>query len=742
MRFDARVNRNAFGKMPWNSSIRPGALTRRSPWAVLFLCLCTAVIAEAQDYARMVDTRIGTEQRNVRDGLACGYTYVGATWPFGMVQFTPSYFSPQKGFVINQLSGAGCAHLGNFPVIPVAGAIQGSPGDMKGFDRYQSVKEAYAGYLAVDMPDGTMAELTVSERAGWARFDFPKAQEAGTVIIGSGVNGTFVKDAEVRITSDSSLHGWSEGGEFCGTKTNYRVYFAAEFDRPAVEKGTWEKRKLKKKKSACGKDSGAWFTFDTQDQETVGYRIAISYVSVENAKANLRSDGADLDFGQCSEQAERAWNDALGRIRVATADQDRLVQFYTHLYRSLIHPNIVSDVNGEYMGADFKVHVDREREHYSSFSVWDTYRTQGQLVAMLFPEESSDMMQSLVDFADQAGGFGRWILANIETGIMQGDPTAILVVNSWAFGADDFDLERAYHHLKRGATVPQLKSQEQEVRPHLSEYMRDGHTFASMSLEYNSADFAIGQFARHAVDEEKDAAYFLERARGWKNIYNPKKNWLNSRYPNGVWKDISHDWREGTYVNYFWMVPHDLENLIDTIGGKEFAEQRLDEFFRRLDAGYHDKWFMSGNEPDFQAPWIYNWTNSPWKTSDVIRRVMEEMYDSGPAGLPGNEDLGAMGAWYVFASIGLYPMVPGVGGFALSTPQFERIEIELPRGTVYINGGGPGRYTSSLTLHGQKYTKAWLDWTYIQNGAFLDYSTTEKPDTSWGTAQPPPAYYK
>jgi len=718
--------------------------------ATIIKCIALTLIAtlfqgwfldlSEQNLAVLVDPRIGTEHRPEGDGLACGYTYPGAAWPFGMVQFTPSFFAPEKGFVINQLSGAGCAHMGNFPVIPLAGIIDRSPGGMTGFQPYENILVSHAGYFAASMSDGVQTELTVSDRVGYARFEFPAEGTKGTVIIGSGVNTTKVSDAFVRITSDRSCEGYSEGGDFCGTTTPYRIYFAAEFDRPAEVLGTWEGRKLKKKcrKEAKGPKSGAWFTFDTSPTDHVQYRIAVSFVSVENAKSNLKAQSREFNFESTRNLAEASWNNALGKIRIQSADNDRKVQFYTNLYHSLIHPNLVSDVNGDYMGADFKVHRDTVRPHYSSFSTWDTYRTQAQLLSILFPEESSDMVQSAIDFADQSGGYGRWVLANIETGIMQGDPMSALIANSYAFGARTFDQERAYYHMNRGATIPGLRSQDQEIRPHLSEYIEHGTTFASMMLEYTSADFAIGRFARQALGREKEALMFIERAANWKKIFNPDLNWLNSRYPSGPWKDITHDWREGTYKNYFWMVPYDLHALIDTIGGKDFAEKRLDTLFLRLDASYHDDWFASGNEPDFQVPWIYNWTNAPWKTSQVIDRILTEMYNSSPSGLPGNEDLGAMGAWYVFASIGLYPMIPGVGGVTVSAPQFDKVQIDLKGGELLIQGGGPGRYIQSLNLNGSEYRSTWVDWKELENGGRLNYETTKDPDPNWGISIDPP----
>ena len=437
------------------------------------------------------------------------------------------------------------------------------------------------------------------------------------------------------------------------------------------------------------------------------------------------------------------WDKHLSKIKITTDDNDKLIQFYTHFYHSLVHPNIVSDINGEYMGADFQTHkTAKTRDHYSSFSVWDTYRTQGQLLAMLFPKQSSDMMQSLVNFAEEAGGYGRWILANIETGIMQGDPTPILISNSYTFGAKDFDHKKAYNYMYKGAMIPRLYSQKQEIRPYLEEYINNGHTFASMMLEYTSSDFAIGQFAAQALSKFSEAAMFINRAQNWKNIYNPKIKWLNSKFPNGVWKNINHDWREGTHKNYFWMVPYNLKGIVDIIGGNQAAEKRLDTLFTRLDAKYEEDWFAAGNEPDFHVPWIYNWINKPEKTSKTIDRILNQEYNSSVRGLPGNDDLGTMGAWYVFASIGLYPMIPGVGGFSINIPQFQDILINLPNDKILRiqKSGADSFFVKSLEFNKKLHNSTWITWEKINKGGTLNYEMINKNTSDWGKNNASPSF--
>ena len=694
--------------------------------------------SSSQEYSKIVDTKIGT----TGDGLACGYNFIGATYTFGMIQFTPSFFSANKGFVVTQLNGAGCSNMGNFPIIPLNGDIKKSPNDMNSFEKFSRINSSQAGYLSVTMNNNINVGLTATNRSGVAKFEFNNSKTS-TLIIGSGITSSSpekIKDAYVKITSSNSCEGYTRGGDFCGTETDYKIFFAAEFDRQSKKSGTWKENKFSENSSSRGKNSGAFFTFNTEEKKEINYRIAISYVSIENARENLEKENKYESFNQYKQETMSVWDKTLSKIKIESNDQDKLKQFYTHFYHSLIHPNIVSDSNGEYMGADFKVKKTKNgRNQYSSFSVWDTYRTQGQLLAMLFPKKSSDMMESLVNFAEEAGGYGRWILANIETGIMQGDPTPILISNSFAFGGDDFNLEKAYKYMKRGALVPRVYSQKQEIRPYLEEYIKHGQTFASMSLEYASSDFAIAQFALGALSNKSDYSFFKKRSQHWKNIYNSKTKWLNSRYPNGVWKDKDHDWREGTYKNYFWMVPHNLKNLIDTIGGNKFAEQRLDSLFVRLDAEYEQDWFASGNEPDFQVPWIYNWIEKPEKTSITIERIINEMYSSDVDGLPGNDDLGTMGAWYVFASVGLYPMIPGVGGFSINIPQFDSIDIKLPENKILKirKKGAENYYINSLKLRDKPHYSTWISWEKIKKGGILNYQISNEKNDKWFLNAPP-----
>ncbi len=705
----------------------------------IFLLAIMVAGSHAGNYAKKVNTLIGTKGV----GLTSGYLYPGATYPHGMVQFTPSYFCKGAGFVINQASGGGCEHMGNFPTFPVKGELKHSPDKIRNAKITVTDEYGHAGYYKAMVQEDIKAELTVTERTGMARYTFPQADNKGTVIIGAGLAANKITEAAVVVTSPRTVEGYADGGSFCGLPTHYKVYFYAEFNQDAVATGTWKRDKLHPGSTfAEGEYSGVYFTFNTDNNKEVLYRVGVSYVSVANAKENLRAENQQWDFNAVQTACENKWDEFLSKIEVSgDNNEDRVTQFYTHLYRTFIHPSVCSDVNGEYMGADFLVHNTKFKQ-YTQFSNWDTYRTQIQMLAIIEPEVASDIVTSHYDFAIQSGGsFPRWVMANIETGIMQGDPSPILISNAWAFGARNYDPKPILDVMRKGAEEPGAKSQDQETRPHLKQYLDKGYCPASIQLEYTSSDFAIAQFALRAVGDEFLSWRYFHFARSWKNLWCEDTGWLRSRNEDGSWKHQGDDWREATYKDYFWMVPYNYKELIDLCGGNEAAEKRLDEYFVRLDAGYGDEWFASGNEPSFGTPWVYNWTGSPWKTSQVLRRTLDTQYSSALKGLPGNDDLGSMGAWYVWTCLGLYPSIPGIGGFALNTPIFEKAVVHLPKADIVITGGSEKcPYTKALKFNGKAFNETWIPWDDLCNGGTLDYSTSASPDKKWGTGAVPPSF--
>jgi len=711
---------------------------------------CQYVYGQAKpvNYAEKVNALIGNKGKGVSKTelqFEAGFTSPGPKYPFGMVQFTPTFFAPQKGFVVNQLSGAGCPNMGNFPTLPLTGELEKSPNGMDGFKPSMTTLKSIAGFYQVKVNE-IDCQLTVTKRTGMAQFGFPTGESRGTIVIGSGINATKMRDANIRITGPNNCEGYADGGSFCGSPTPYKVYFVAQFDRNASSSGTWAGEKLMAASdTASGPNSGAYFTFDLSAGNTINYKFGISYVSLQNARENLAKENPGFDFKQVVAQTNKAWNNYLGKIEVSGGSEDRSTQFYTHLYHSLIHPSVFSDVNGEYMGSDNKVYKANGFDYYTAFSNWDTYRTQTQLLSIIAPRETSDIVTSHLLFAERSGGsFPRWVMANFETGIMQGDPTSILVANAYAFGSKKFDTRKALAIMRKGAEVPGSKSQQIETRPYLTQYLEKGYMNASMQLEYTSADFAIGQFAFQAFNNNELYQKYLQRAQYWKNLYNPATTWLNSRNADGSWKKFNEDWREATYNSYFWMVPYNLKSLIDAIGGKKAAEKRLDSLFTKLNATYYQNWFAAGNEPDFQAPWSYNWAGAPYKTQALVHRIIQEQYSNRENGLPGNDDLGAMGAWYVFANMGVFPMIPGYGGFSFNSPSFSNIVIHLNGGKkLRITGGSETKpFVQKLTVNGKLWNSTWISWKNLNQGGQLQFTLSDKPNFSWGKGEEPPSFDK
>lgn len=704
-----------------------------------------------QNYANLVNTTIGSKGKGHgvnEQYLEAGYTFPGAMYPMGMVQFTNTFFAQNKGFVVNQLSGAGCDHMGNFPIMPLEGKLNDSPNDMKSFTPGFEIEKSVAGLYRVKLrKDDIVASLTVTKRTGMAGFGYSKTAKNATLVIGSGINATQIKSAHVKIKSATTLEGFADGGSFCGSETPYKVYYVAVFDQPSISSGTWKNKEIhQSNKEESGENSGAFFTFDVSARKTIKYKFAISYVSIANAYQNLNAESKGWDFNGIKNKAQQAWNNYLGRIQVESDDKDHLTQFYTHLYHTFTHPNISNDVNGEYTGADNRTHIVRKgKSNYTSFSNWDTYRTQIQLIAILAPQETSQIIQSTVDFAQQSGGsLPRWVLANTETGIMQGDPTAIVIANAFAFGAIDFDRKKALQVMRKGAEIPESRSQTIETRPYLAQYLQKGYVNdASMTLEYTSADFAIGRFALSAFGDRELYSKYLERSKWWVHQFDEQTGWIRSKETDGTWRGQNDGMREANYKSYFWMVPYNIKGLVEKIGGKKNAELRLDSFFRKLNADYSQDWFAAGNEPDFQVPWLYNWVGVPYKTQAIVKKILREQYSNKESGLPGNDDLGAMGAFYVFGNIGLFPVIPGVGGLSVSSPTFKSIIISLPGSKkLTITGGSMNMdYIQGVKFNGKAIDYTWFSWKDLSKGGKLEYTLSKKPNKFWGNGIKPPSYF-
>jgi predicted alpha-1,2-mannosidase len=526
----------------------------------------------------------------------------------------------------------------------------------------------------------------------------------------------------------------------CGTD-RYTIYFAIASDRPFASYGTWSEDQLQPgQTSAAAAHSGAYLTYDTSDNKQVRLKPAISYVSVDNALSNLNAENPGWEFADVRDAARLAWNQVLGRVAVSGGSVADEQVFYTALYHTFFHPNLFSDANGDYMGFDDQVHqVAAGHDHYHNIPGWDQYRSLVQLRAILAPDQTSDIIQSLVDDALQGGGgMPRWEQANRNSAGMVGDSPGVYVASAYAFGARDFDTSAALQSLDRGASVPGTLSGGHPVREWIEPWLAQGNVpdQPSITLEYATDDFGIAQFAQALGDTEKHDTY-LARAANWANTFNPSSGYVESRNSAGQFATDDHShpccgFVEGNGAQYTWMVPFDYTGLLNRLGGDDAAVARLDAFFTNLNAGPDRPNAWIGNEPSLNAPWAYDFAGAPQRTQAVVRQIQTQLFDTSPGGLPGNDDGGTTSAWYVLSALGLYPAVPGVGGLAIGSPMFPDSVVHLANGGVLhivTHGAAPDvtPYVQSLTLDGLPVQTWWIDWDRLAGGATLDFTLDAGP---------------
>jgi predicted alpha-1,2-mannosidase len=722
-----------------------------------------------------------------------GNTFPGATLPFGMIQWSPDtntqawYYYRDKqitGFSLTHISGAGCPLYGDFAVLPIAGELSTSPGSgiapyVVAFDHDK--EEAHPGYYAVTLANGVRVEVTVGVRSGIARFLFPEGTNARLLVnAGSSANTTgpdVAKQAgheayenQIQLDSGSSFAGSVSAGGFCSSNSHYKLYVTGQFNRPYKMAKLWQDDAiLADGESAQGKHTGAWLDFGKERE--VLLKVGLSFVSQDRAEANLRQEIGGWDFQDVHDRARQIWSQMLGRVAVAGGSADQRTIFYTGLYHSLLSPTVFSDHDGAYTGFDGKVRSlagSKQGAQYANFSDWDIYRNTVQFQALLDSARSSDMMQSLVNDAEQSGWYPRWPAANDVTYVMGGDSPAPLIASAYAFGAQTFDVDTALKYMVKAGTQPGVGPHNNSERPFLAEYLKLGYSpndtdeiSASRTLEYANDDFAIAQFAKN-TDHPAEYHLFLRQSQNWKNLLDPSTGWIRPRNADGSWQagfdaerslpkrhwgdGLSSDqagFEEGNTWQYSFMIPFDYPVLFAAMGGEDKVIPRLDRFFLKLRC-WGEPCYNIENEPDFVVPYAYVFAGQPWKTQEVVTRIAKEVFKNAPDGIPGNDDLGATSGVYVWDALGFYPAVPGVGGLVLGTPMFERASLRLSGGrTLIISRQGDGIYVQSVTLDGANYAKSWLPVAKLKAGTTrLDITVGATPNKERGSAKAelPPSF--
>jgi predicted alpha-1,2-mannosidase len=730
-----------------------------------------------------VDTLIGTGTGGPRVGEINNFP--GASVPFGMVQYSPDTADNYAGYDHGnrQATGfsmthasVGCAAFGDISMLPTTTAIGSQPWEATEEIAHDDTEVGVPGYYTVRFPKTKVtAELTATTHTGVGRFSYPDNGRAALFYVSSSASlgGTAAADVEIG-DDNTTITGSATSGGFCGKNNVYTVYFAMKFSRPFATYGTWDGDSFfagsRSAYSSYGGSSGGYVGFPAGSRVEV--RTALSYVSVDGARANLAAE-SNASFDEVRAAASKQWNDKLSRIAIASADNRDITTFYTALYHSLLNPNTFNDVDGRYIGFDGQVHtLEPGHTQYTNFSDWDTYRGLAALHGLLFPELASDMAQSLVNDAQQSGSFPRWALANTATAEMTGDSVVPLMANYYAFGAKDFDVQMALHYMVKAANDGGAGLNGYVERPGTATYLQRGYLplnadscsgggipAASITLEWSVDDFAIARFA-DALGDSATATDFQRRAQYWQNLFNPSTRYISPRdgmgfFPDGpgvvppaegCFSQLGFD--EGNAEQYVWYVPQNVAGLVTALGGRKAVRERLDRFTQRLNVGPEEPYLWAGNEPGFDVPWLYNYIGQAWKTQQLVDRVRSNLFSPTPDGEPGNDDLGAMSSWYVWAALGMYPSTPGTSILTVNTPLFDRVVIELPAGK-FIKMSAPGasganrmRYIKSLHIDGRPTDQTYLPESIIRTGGDLAFSLSPRPNKAWGTgdSSAPPSF--
>ncbi len=707
---------------------------------VLLLTCATLSAQEHTDYTQWVDPFIGTADYSA--------THPGAVVPHGMMAAVPFNVTGSElnrydkdsrwwstpydvrnkysvGFAHGALSGVGCPELGAIITMATTGNAEADR-TLRGST--YSNEQAFPGYYATTYDQYAIrAEATATERASVERYTFTEGGEAN-IIVDLGTSLSNESGAMLRRVSDTEIEGMRLLGTFCYTnQAVFPIYFVVRLSQPAESIRYWKLQpEMTGIEAAWSGDSGQYKIYERYAREIMGddigailslgnvapgseieLKVGISYTSIENARKNIDTEVANSTFDEIRTAAHTKWNEALSRIRVTGGTEDDRTIFYTALYHSLLHPNILSDANGEYPAMESgTTAVADGYDRYTVFSLWDTYRNVHQLLTLAYPECQTDMLRSMVAMSKEWGWLPRWELYGRETFTMEGDPAIPVIVDSYLKGLRDFDIDAAYEAMKRSATTP---GKDNAIRPDIDPYIEHGYIpvglFAqdmsgdnsvSHALEYYVADNALATFAREMGDEEL-AREMERRAAGWRNYYSKA---------DGAMRPIGMDGRfieefdptaganfsntigfhEGSSWNYTFFVPHDIEGLIKAMGGNKKFTERLQWVF---DNGHYDP----TNEPDIAYPYLFSRVKGyEHHTQRLVKQLLDENYTTSPDGLPGNDDTGTMSTWAVFSMMGLYPDCPGEPYYTITTPRFERVEIDTQHGCVTITTEGTGDY--------------------------------------------------
>ncbi|MBQ8449527.1 MAG: GH92 family glycosyl hydrolase [Bacteroidaceae bacterium] len=745
---------------------------------ILFLlgAAVLALNAQAQEPADWVDPFIGTTN--------FGTTNPGALRPGGMMSVVPfnvmgsdinvydkdkrwwsapyeysnKYFT---GYAHVALSGVGCPEASSLLVMPTTGELNV---DYTSYGSEYTDEIATPGYFSNRLTKyGIKTEVTATTRSSCERYTFPAGK--GHILLNLGEGLTNESGAMVRRVSEHEIEGVKLLGTFCyNPGAVFPIYFVMHVNRRPSSSGYWKKQPLLQgveadwtpddgtyklyknyNREIAGDNIGYYFSFDDlKEGDQVTVRMGVSFVSMENARENLNKEQHGLTFDQLRIMARKEWNDDLSRIRVSGGTDEQKRIFYTALYHALIHPNVVSDYNGEYPKMESGITAKAPYTRYTIFSLWDTYRNLHQLLTLVYPERQINMLRSMVDMYKEWGWLPRWELYGRETFTMEGDPAAIVIADSYVKGLRDFDYKTAYEAMLKSATTP---GAENPIRPDLDPYVEKGYIplgfFAndlsgdnsvSHALEYCLADYAISQMA-DSLGDKKAAKLFKKRSQSYRNYFCKEYGTLRPLTKEGKFledfdattgKNFENvpGFHEGSAWSYTFAVPHDIDGLTRLMGGKK-------GFIKSLQYVFDEKHYDPANEPDIVYPYLFSRVKGEeWRTQREVKTLLDSCFTAAPNGIPGNDDTGTMSAWAIFSMMGFYPDTPSEPYYTLTTPVFDRIEIDTERGTVTIEAERPTadcHYIESMTLGNAPLKKYRITHNELLNKRNLKFKLKAQP---------------
>ena len=682
-----------------------------------------------------------------------GHTYPGATMPFGMMQLSPDtrlegwdgcsgYHYSDKyiyGFSHTHLSGTGISDYGDILLMPTNEMIFNNGADgKKGYRAHFSHtnEKASPGYYKVLLDTTNIeVELTVTKRAGMHKYVYPSAENQ-FLILDLEHRDLFL-DIRVNEVSKYEVKGYRHSKAWA---KDQRLYFYIKFSHP-IDIPTHFHRDPDRRTRMAG------YKFINPNNDPVYVSIGISAVNEEGAKKNLETEIGNKNFEQIKNEAKATWEKQLEKIVIESNNIDYKINFYTALYHTMIAPNLYQDVDGRYRGMDLEIHQTTDFDYYTVFSLWDTYRAAHPLYTLIEQERTTDFINTFLAKYDEGGIMPIWDLSANYTDCMIGYHSVSVIADAYLKGIRGFNAEKAFEAMKFSAMQNKLGLQSYKKNGFIA--VEEESESVSKTLEYAYDDWTIAQMGL-ALNKPEDYTYFIKRAQNYKNVFDPETKFMRGRFRN-TWfgpfdpYEVNFNYTEANAWQYSFYVPQDISGFTKLLGGKLVLEKQLDDLFsaKKETAGRNQAditgligQYAHGNEPSHHMAYLYNFVNKPYKTQEKVRQILTELYKNDPDGISGNEDCGQMSAWYVFSSLGFYPVTPGSNEYIIGTPLFEKATINLENNNEFTiitkNLSEENKYIASATLNDKPLTRSFITHEEIINGGILVFNMTDSP-SKWAT---------